>query len=467
MTIFLEGDIIKKPFPFADRMIHKKLTSAQLICMGFAGIILFGALLLMLPISSKSGNSTSFVDSLFTATSATCVTGLIVVDTFFHWSVFGQTVIIMLIQIGGLGVMTVATMFTLLVKKNISMNERINIMESLNLNDMHDMRKLVGYIVKGTFIFEGIGALIFAIRFSFDFGVVKGIYLGIFQSISAFCNAGFDLMGIKGTPFASLTSMYGDYVVNIITMLLIIIGGLGFMVWGDILKSKKKKRLSLYAKLVLSITAILIVSGTVIFAVTEWNNPETIGFMTTPQKILASAFQSVTLRTAGFNTINQAGMRDGSFMVSCLLMFVGGSSGSTAGGIKTVTFGLIILSVIASARGRRDVVVFKKKINNEHTMRAISIATLTACLLFAGIFAISVIENFKLRDIIYECFSAFGTVGVTMGITPFLSVASQWIIIFMMFFGRVGILTITFAIALSYVKNKNLISYPEGKILIG
>ncbi|MDP4152957.1 MAG: TrkH family potassium uptake protein [Bacillota bacterium] len=439
---------------------------AETFLIGFLAVILFGAFLLTLPISSRSGQWTSPLTALFTATSATCVTGLVVVDTYTYWTVFGQIVILLLIQTGGLGFMTIATLFSLLIRRNISMSERLIIMQGLNLDDMSGIVRLTKRVLLGTLMFEGAGALILSVRFASDFGWIKGIYKGIFHSVSAFCNAGFDILGDRG-KFSSITTYQDDVVVNVVIMALIVIGGLGFFVWDDIAKTKNFKGLKVYSKMVLIITASLIFGGAVLFALFEMNNTAITAGMSVKSKILAPLFQSVTTRTAGFNSISEGDMTSASKILSCLLMFIGGSSGSTAGGIKTFTFGLLIMMTLSALRGRRDVIVFGRKIGSDNVLRAISLTLIAVLLLFVSACVISLFEPFPLLSIIFECCSAFGTVGLTVGITPLLSPVSKLVLILLMYLGRVGVLTITLGIAMQLNRNKNLISYPEAKVLIG
>ncbi|MBC8535210.1 TrkH family potassium uptake protein [Feifania hominis] len=433
---------------------------------GFALVILLGALLLTLPISSRSGQWTNPLDALFTATSATCVTGLIVVDTYLHWSVFGQIVILLLIQTGGLGFMTLATMFSFFFRRTISLSERLTMMQSLGVDEMAGVVRLTKHILVGTLIFEGTGAVILSIRFASDFGWKDGIFKGIFHSISAFCNAGFDLMGQR-SAFSSLTAYSGDIVVNVVIMLLIIIGGLGFIVWEDVYHQRSFKKLRVYSKLVLVFTAVLVVGGALLLAVFEWNNPAIMDSLDGKGKGLAFLFQSVTTRTAGFNTIEQSAMTSPSVLLSMILMFIGGSSGSTAGGVKTVTMGVVLLAVFYVARGRRNIEVLGRRVSYDDVLRAVAVVVIAIVLVVTSIFVISMVEPFSLRDIAYECVSAFATVGISMGITPQLTALSKLILIFLMFAGRLGILTITFTIAMKLAKRRDDVRYPETKLMIG
>lgn len=439
-----------------------KLDPTQIIALGFAGVILTGAFLLTLPISAKSGGWTSFINALFTATSATCVTGLVAVDTYQYYTDFGQAIIALLIQIGGLGVMTFATLLSMLFRRNISMKERLLQTQSISAYDMRGIVRVTKHILIGTLIFEGIGATLLSIRFAQDFGVVEGIKKGIFHAISAFCNAGFDILGDKA-PFVNLTGYVNDITVNVVIMSLIVIGGLGFVVWEEILYYRKTKKFSLYTKMVLGITAALIFGGALLIFLFENSNPETLGPLSPLGKTLASFFQSITPRTAGFNTISQSGMTSQSKVLTTFLMFVGGSSGSTAGGIKTFTFGLIVAAVLSAIRGRKEVTIGKKRISNENVYRAFTLAFVGLTMVTVASFVMSSFDGtFSVFSAFYEAMSAFGTVGLSLGITPTLSVLSKLILITLMYFGRVGIITIAYALIIK-TQNNNLanIRYPE------
>ena len=324
-------------------------------------MILFGSVLLMLPVAARNGNGTPFIDALFTATTATCVTGLVVHDTFSYWSIFGQIVILCLIQIGGLGFMTLATLFSLAVRRKISYNERLLISESLGKDSAQGVVSLTQHLLIGTIVIESAGMLILAVKFIPTMGFSTGLYYAIFHSVSAFCNAGIDLMGQFG-PYSSLTAYADDWVVNLTIMSLIIIGGLGFMVWENIYRSKSFRDLSVHSKLVLIITVFLIVMGTLLILLFEYDNPETLADKPWDEKILASLFQSVTCRTAGFNTIDLAQMRNASIIVMTILMFIGGAPGSTAGGVKVTVIGILLFTILSTMRGRDDVNVMGKRL---------------------------------------------------------------------------------------------------------
>lgn len=448
-----------------------KLSPTQIIIFGFICIISIGALLLTLPISSKEGVFTNLLTAYFTATSATCVTGLVLVDTSLYWSSFGKGVILLLIQIGGLGFMSMAMMFSMLLKRRVSPKERIVFVQSMNLFSGEKMFSFIKYMLSFTFAFEGIGAFLLSFRFIPIFGFWNGIAKSIFHSISAFCNAGFDILGNFSGKFSSLEYFASDAYVNIIIAALIVCGGLGFVVWYDIYKKiKERKKLCLYSKMVLTITAILIISGTIIFLIAEWDNPDTMGGSSPGIKLLKSFFMSVTCRTAGFATISVDGLKDVSKVLSMVLMFIGGSSGSTAGGIKTVTIGIVVIAIFQIIKGNKDVNIRKRRIETEIVSRAFVLLTIASLALLICSFILSFTEQNKGYDFIniaFEAFSAFGTVGLSAGITPFLGNVSQIVIMALMFFGRVGIITITYALLIGFNKDKQNFSYPKANILIG
>lgn len=445
-----------------DIIRRKKLTPVQVLAMGFALIILLGGTLLALPISSISGKSTPFLDCIFTATSAVCVTGLVVVDTGTHWSYFGKTIIMLLIQAGGLGFMSFATLFSLILGKRITFKERLIIQEALNSNSLGGLVKLVKYVLFFTFSTELLGAIFLSTQFIPMYGLLKGIYYSIFHSVSAFCNAGFDLFG----NFDSLTKLYNNYTIVLTISFLIIIGGIGFSVWAELYDYNKCRRLSLHAKLALAMTAGLIVVGAVLIFIAEYNNPATIGNMNIGDKIVSSYFASVTPRTAGYNSISTTGMSSGGKFITIILMFIGGSPGSTAGGLKTTTIGVLIFTVIAVINGRSDTEIFGNKINKDIVYRAFAITVVGLFIIGSDVLILSVSEKVaSLGEILYEATSAFGTVGLTLGFTPKLSSIGKLVIAFTMYLGRVGPLTLAFALA----RNKKMsgVKYPEGKVLVG
>ena len=444
--------------------MKRKFSQTRLIAMGYITIIIIGTVLLMLPVSSRSGESVGFVSALFTAISSSCVTGLVVLDTATSWSFFGQAVIICLIQIGGLGFMTIATMFSVLLKRKMGLREREIMVESINTEHIGGIKNLTKKIIAGTAIFEGAGALLLATRFVPEFGWAKGIWYSVFHSISAFCNAGFDLMGIK-EPYTSLVPFADDAVVMIVISLLVIIGGIGFLVWDDISKKKLKfKRYQLHTKLVLTVTAILLVIPTVLFFVFERKfTNEGVGF---GQSLLNSFFDSVTARTAGMNSTDTAALSPASKILTVILMFIGGSPGSTAGGIKTTTLAVIAISTFNGIRRRQSKGIFGRRLEDDAIHKASSVAFTNISLALAGIILICAFQpSMNVSDIIFEVSSAIGTVGMTTGITRDLIAASRIVIIFLMYCGRVG--SVSFALALMEPRTAPPVKNPKEKITIG
>jgi trk system potassium uptake protein TrkH len=441
---------------------NSKSNPAFVLTLGFIFLIFIGTIFLSLPIASKNGVSVGLINALFTSTSAVCVTGLVVVNTAGYWSEFGKIVIMMLIQIGGLGFMTMATLIAILTGKKIGLKNRILIQESLGQFTIAGVVKLTIRIIQATLIIELVGAIILAIKFIPEFGLKKGLFFGMFHSISAFCNAGFDIIG------NSLENYVGSPIINFTIMFLIILGGIGFTVIIDVIKTKKIRKLSLQTKLILVVTLGLLIIGFIFFFIIEYGNPETIGNLPIGDKILASLFQSVTPRTAGFNTLPVGDLRESSKFLTIILMFIGGSPGSTAGGIKTATLGLILLSVYAEVTGKEEVVFANRRISNETISRAISILIIALTLVIVVTMILSVSEvNFKFIDIFFEVVSAFGTVGLSTGITSGLTSFGKIIITITMFLGRIGPITAATAIATRHRRNKALIRYPEGKIFVG
>ena len=443
----------------------RQMRPAQIIVLVFALLILAGALLLSLPVSAASGKPTPFLTCLFTATSATCVTGLSVVETGLHWSVFGQWVILVMIQIGGLGFMSIASIFFLVLRQKIGLKKRMVLAQALSMESMGGIVSMVKNVLLGTFAVEGAGAVILTICFVQRFPFLQALRYGVFHSISAFCNAGFDLLA--DVQYGGSLSYYAlNPVLNVTIMALIIIGGLGFFVWGDIRHHRRFSQLSVYTRMVLVITGILIFGGAALFAVLEWNNPATIGTFDAAQKLLCALFQSVTTRTAGFCTFSQAQMTDASKAVSDVLMFVGGSSGSTAGGLKTVTLGVTVLSAIAAARGRSRVSVYRHTIPAEQVSQAFALLALMFSLSFMGAIYISAANGCDITDAVFETVSAIATVGLTAGLTSSLSAASHVILIILMFFGRVGIMTISVGfLTASHAEDR--FAYAPAKMMIG
>ena len=435
------------------------LSPYQILTLGFAGLIFLGAFLLMLPIASVNGESLGFIDALFTATSATCVTGLVVTDTGTYFSLFGQMVIIFLIQAGGLGIMTMTTLMAVLMGKKINLRERLIMQEALNNLSFAGIVRLTLYIIKMTLLIEFIGGSILAIRFFFEFGP-KGIFYGYWHAVSAFCNAGFDILGTDSSMFPSLTGYSGNILINLVIMLLIITGGIGFLTWDDIYTNKLNfKRYRMQSKIILMTTACLILFPAVFFYICDLTK------LPMGKRLLAAAFQSVTTRTAGFNTINISEMSEASKAVMILLMLIGGSPGSTAGGMKTTTFSVLILNAIATFRSQENAGAFGRRLEYHVIKNAATIAMLYFALFFGGGIAISVYEGLPLLDCLYEAASAVGTVGLTLGITPELHVFSQVVLIILMYLGRVGGLTLIYAVFSG--RNKGNAKLPLEKITVG
>ena len=444
--------------------MKRKFSQTRLIAMGYISIIIIGTLLLTLPFASRSGESAGLVPALFTAVSSSCVTGLVVLDTATSWSLFGQAVIITLIQIGGLGFMTIATMFSMLIKRKMGLREREIMVESINTEHIGSIKNLTRKILIGTAIFEGVGALLFATRFIPEFGIAKGIWYSVFHSISAFCNAGFDLMGVI-EPYSSLVSFADDVIVNFTIFALVIIGGIGFLVWDDISQKKLKfKRYQLHTKIVLTVTAILLVVPTVLFFIFERNfTNEGLGF---GQSLMNSIFDSVTARTAGMNTTDTASLAPASKILTVFLMFIGGSPGSTAGGIKTTTLAVIAISTFNGITRRQSKGIFGRRLEKDAIHKASSVVFTNMSLAIFGIIAILAMQpSFDIGDVIFECVSAIGTVGMTTGITRDLSTVSRLIVAFLMFCGRVG--SVSFALALMEKKAAPPVKNPREKITIG
>lgn len=441
--------------------LSKFLTPSRVLVVGFAVLVLLGTLLLTLPQATTDGLGLSFLNALFTATSAVCVTGLVVVDSGTGLTLFGQSVILFLIQVGGIGFMTFATMFAILMGKKITFKERLLLQEALNQVSVEGVVRLAKSVFFISFMIELIGAVILSVRWSFDFGWSKAIYFGFFHSISAFNNAGFDIMG----NFSSLTGYVGDPIINLTIMVLIICGGLGFIVLADI-KSNRKKKFRLHTKIVLTVSGGLIVLGAVLIFVIEYSNPKTLGTLPLGTKVMAAFFQSVTARTAGFNTINLNDMYETSLLSMMVLMFIGASPGSTGGGIKTTTFVSIILSVLSTYRNESRIVLEGRTIPKDNIQKAWAITTTASLLIFFIVSILSLTERVDLMTVLFEVTSAFGTVGLSLGLTPALSVAGKAAIIITMFTGRVGPLTLAFVLAQKR-KNQGQIKYPEERILIG
>lgn len=452
----------------------KRLKPVQIILLGFLLTILIGSVLLMLPVSSKSGQMTPYIDSLFTATTSVCVTGLVVETTMTHWSFFGQLVIAVLIQIGGLGVVTITAGMFFLLGKRISLSNRMLIQESMGLNTMSGLVVLVKKIFVGTFIVEGIGALLYATQFIPEFGWRYGIWASIFNSISAFCNAGMDIVQLD-----SLRSYVTNPVINFTTMGLIVLGGLGFIVWKDMYHGLKDliyrkctvkrawDKLRFHSKVAITATLFLIIAGTVLIFIFEFNNPETMKDLNVGQKLMASMFQSVTTRTAGFETIPQAGLSEGSSLISMILMFIGGSPVGTAGGVKTVTFIILIYCVVTVAKQEDDISLFRRKVSDVLVPKALAIIMINLSVLLTAVLFLLLFDDQTFMTTCYECVSALATVGLSKGMTPELNLFGKIIIIITMYLGRVG--PISMAIGFSVgkkKKKKRSFSYPEEELIL-
>lgn len=443
----------------------KNISATKLIAIIFAVIICCGTALLMLPVSSRDGRSCAFLPALFTATSATCVTGLTPFDTWTQWSSFGQGVLLCLIEIGGLGFMSAATLVIFLFRRKVGLKQRLVMAQALSLNEMDGVVKLQKTVLFGSLGMEAAGALILTLWFWPKYGFFNALRWGVFHSVSAFCNAGFDIFG-ELEPGTSLLLFREDPVVLITLSLLVILGGLGFLVWQELAEKRSFRKLGVYAKLVLLASGILLLAGWVLTCLLEWNNPDTLGNLNFGSKLLGGFFQSVTLRTAGFDAINQAGLTEGSKAIAMVFMLIGGSSGSTAGGLKTVTFLVLLLSIASRARGRTSVTVFRRTIPNDQVMNAMIIALIMIVFaMFGGIF-ISATSPISFTDALYEAVSALGTVGLTAGATGLLSVPAKILIIVFMYFGRVGVLTIS----LGFLMGNQAVErfrYAETSLLIG
>lgn len=437
------------------------LSTTHLLLLSFIITILTGTCLLSLPFSSASGQPTPFIDALFTATTSTCVTGLTTVTTATHWSLFGQIVILVLIQIGGLGVITALTGITAFIYKKLGLSDRFLLQDTMNINTMSGIVPFLRKVIIGTFLIEGIGVLLYMIVFVPEFGW-KGIWYSIFTSISAFCNAGIDIIGDN-----SLVNYICNPIVNFTTAFLVIMGGLGYIVWWDIIKKiKEKTRLSLHSKIVLLSTAILLFGGTILFFIFEYNNPLTIQNMGLFDKMQASFFQSMTTRTAGFFTIPQENLTNASSVLSLLFMFIGGSPVGTAGGIKTVTFAVVIASAIATIKNKSDTNLFNRKISKDIIRKSIAVVFVSFGIVFISTLLLTTTNDVDFMKIIYETISATATVGLSKNLTQTLSDFGKLIIIFTMYFGRVG--PISLAIAFNIKReNKNIIKNPREDVCVG
>lgn len=453
----------------------RKLNTAQIITLGFAGVIFVGGIILWFPFCTVPGEKTSFTDAIFTATTCVCVTGLVTVTTASHWTGIGKIVILLLIQIGGIGVVSLTSIIFIKLNKKISMRNRRMIQESYNLDQMSGLVKVVKRVISCIFGAEVIGTVLFSLRFIPQFGFNKGIIQSVFTSVSAFCNAGVDILGEN-----SLAPYVNDPLVNLTTMGLIIIAGLGFIVWWDVADKLKKiatKKLSpkrffrslrLHSKLVLVTTAALIAGGTVLIFVFEYENINTIGAMSLPDKLMASAFQSVTTRTAGFFTVDQSAFSNASVILCLFLMFIGGSPMGTAGGIKTTTLAIMGLSISANLRGKRDVESHYRKIRENYIRSAVVVTSIgVSVLLVMAILLSAAMPKASLTDILYEITSAIGTVGLSRGLTAELTVMGKWIVILTMYLGRIGPLTLATAVVIRARRGSENAHLAEEDIMIG
>lgn len=441
---------------------------ARVMVIGFGAVILLGALILNLPVATANGESIGFLNALFTSTSAVCVTGLVVVDTSTYWSEFGQLVIITLIQTGGLGFMTIATMFSLLTRKKINLRERLLIQESLNQRDLSGLVRLTRYIILMTFTIEGIGALLLSMVYIPKLGVLRGIWYSIFHSISAFCNAGFDLMGSISGEFSSLTSFVDNTLINLVICSLIILGGIGYPVLLDAITNKKFSKLNVHSKIVINTTAILIAIGFIFIFIAEFNSKLSLGTLNMKEKFLSSVFQSVTLRTAGFNTIDLTLLSESTLFLMMILMLIGASPASTGGGLKTTTVATLFLTVKSFIIGKEDIEVYQRRISNTTVKKSLGIFFIGVSIVLFGTLMLTIVNpEFTLLESSFEVISAYATVGLSIGGTPSLTILGKVIIIILMFLGRVGSLTIFIALLSKNSKIKSKVRYPEGKIIVG
>ena len=439
-------------------LLKRKLTSFQIIIIGFFCVIIFGTFLLMLPFSSRSGLATPFFEALFTSTSAVCVTGLIIHDTATYWSVFGQIVILLLIQIGGMGVITVAASFAMISGRKISLMQRSTMQEAISAPKVGGIVRLTGFIVRVTLVMELLCAAVMAPVFCRDFGK-KGLWMALFHSVSAFCNAGFDLLGVR-TPFSSLTSYAANPVINFTIMFLIVVGGIGFLTWDDIRANRLHlRKYRMQSKVILCTTAVLLIVPAMYFYFFEFDD------LTRKERLLSSLFQAVTPRTAGFNTVELTDLSEAGQFITIALMLIGGSPGSTAGGLKTTTIAVLFTTAISPFRRRENANIFGRRIDDDVVKNATTISLMYITLCCTGGLIISVSEGLPMITCLFETASAVGTVGLSLGITPELNLLSRVVLILLMFFGRVGGLTLIFA-ALSGVQKK-VSKLPKEKITVG
>lgn len=442
-----------------------KLTPARILVLGFAGTILMGTALLMLPVASKDGQPLRFLDALFTATSAVCVTGLIVVDTGTHFTRFGHGVIITLIQVGGLGIMTFSTLFAMILGKKIGLKERILIRESFNRPDLAGVVLLIRNVVLVTLIFEGVGGVLLTLGFMRQFPLGQAVAFGFFHAVSAFCNAGFDLFGQVYGPYTSLTHYASDWLVSSVIGGLIVCGGLGFPVLKELLKYTQTRKLSLHTKVVTKVSVFLIIVGALLILSIEINNPKTIGGLNFSGKILSAIFQSITTRSAGYNSLPIDQLKPATWFLMMILMFIGASPSSTGAGVKTTTFVVLLATVITTIKGKEDVEMFERRIPQDLVYKSLTLITIALGWVSSVTLVLSLIEPYEFFHLFFEVMSGFGTVGLTIGITPHLTDLSRMLLMLTMFIGRVGVLTV--AVALAKINQETAGKYIEERIIIG
>ena len=439
-----------------------RLTTTQIIMLSFLGMILLGSLLLALPVSSADGVAVPYLDALFTATTATCVTGLVTLPTFSTWSIFGQVVILVLIQVGGLGVITVISAFMLLLQKRMGIGDRLLLQDAFNLNTLSGIVRFVKRVLFGTFLVELLGAVLYMTVFVPEFGA-RGVWISVFTAVSAFCNAGIDIIGPN-----SLCDYATNPMVNLVTSALIILSGIGYIVWWDVLRVGRKgfRGLTLHSKIAISTTLVLIFGGGLLIFLLEYGNPLTIGELSLFDKLQVSLFQSITTRTAGFATVPQENLTNASSILCLLLMFIGGSPVGTAGGIKTVTVAVLAVSALATIRNQNDVTLFNRTISRQAVNKAVAVTAMSFAILFGSTMLLCAVTDASALDIVYETVSATATVGLTRNLTPYLSSAGKAVIIATMYLGRVGPISLALALN-SSKKQRNLIKNPTEDISVG
>ena len=440
------------------------LTTTQIIMLSFLAVIFLGSLLLSLPISSADGEAVPYLDALFTATTATCVTGLVTLTTASTWSVFGQAVILVLIQVGGLGVVTIMSALMILLQKRMGIGDRLLIQDAFNLNSLSGIVRFVKRVILGTALVEGIGALLYMTVFVPEFGL-RGIWIAVFTSISAFCNAGMDIIADN-----SLSSYATNPIINLVTCALIVLGGIGYIVWWDVMGLRKgaagRRRLSLHSKIAISTTLLLIFGGGLLILLFEYHNPRTIAELSLFDKLQVSLFQSVTTRTAGFATVPQQDLTNASSLLCLLLMFIGGSPVGTAGGIKTVTIAVLFASALSAVRNRQEVTLFQRNISKQAVSKAVAVTTMSFVILFTSTLLLSAVSPGEPLDILFETVSATATVGLSRDLTPYLNAYGKIIIIGTMYLGRVGPISLALALN-SGKKQQNIIKNPTEEISVG